>query len=57
MSRKHEKPCAACGEPMASCVRCRAEKLNEPWRMLGLPAASWLALILGAAVAAVLWMA
>lgn len=57
MSRKREKPCAACGEPMASCVRCRAIKMNEPWRLLGLPAASWLALILGTAVAAVLWMA
>jgi hypothetical protein len=57
MSKKSEKRCAACGEPMAACVRCKATKWNEPWRLLGLPAASWLALILGTAVAAVLWMA
>lgn len=57
MNRKREKPCAACGEPVASCVRCRAAKMNKPWRLLGLPVTSWLALLLGAAVTAVLWIA
>lgn len=47
--------CLACGEPSGSCVRCKAQKWNEPWRPLGLPAALWLALIIGAAITSVLW--
>ena len=57
MKSKGEKTCAACGEPMASCVRCKAAKWNEPRRLLGLPPASWLVLILGAAIAFALWNA
>jgi hypothetical protein len=57
MNSKREQLCAACGVPIASCIRCRATKMNKPWRLLGLPTASWLALLLGAAVAAVMWSA
>lgn len=57
MKSTDKHACAACGEPRDSCVRCKAAKLNEPRRVLGLPRASWLVLILGAAIALALWNA
>lgn len=56
MTRKPEKPCPACGEPMNSCVRCRAQKLRDPKGFLGIPLGSWLILILGAGLALMLWI-